>query len=93
MTPVTPVTTQQIIETQRQRPPARSLIIGLIVVLAVVGGVFVVRSIPRWQWEQQCAAAGGQVLSHATGSAPYLAHGSVISYTCEGPSGPISTWG
>ena len=75
-----------------RRAPLRSLLIGLVVVLAVVGSVFVVRSIPRWQWERQCADAGGHVVSHASGVQPYLAHGSVISYTCEGPAGLISTF-
>ena len=76
------MTTQLSTRAQRQGPSQRSLLIGLVVVLAVVGGVFAVRSIPRWQWESQCRAAGGQVTSQAGGVEPYLAHGSVISYRC-----------
>lgn len=72
--------------------PLRSLIIGLVVVLTVVGSVFAVRSIPRWQWESHCRDTGGRVVSHAGGHEPYLAHGSQISYTCEGSDGVISTW-
>lgn len=87
--------TTQIGATAPPRQPAvHSLIIGLIVVLSIVGGVFAVRSIPRWQWERQCVAGGGQVVSHASGAGgPYLAHGSRISYTCETADGPVSSWG
>ena len=37
-------------------------------------------------------AATTTMLSHAGGSDPYLAHGPVISYTCEGRDGLISSW-
>lgn len=72
--------------------PVRPLIVGLVCVLGVVGAVFTVQSIPRVEWTSQCWAAGGRVMSHARGSEPYLAHGSVISYTCEGPAGLIGSW-
>ncbi len=77
---------------RRAQQPVRPLIIGLACVLGVVGGVFVVQAVPRLEWTRQCWAGGGQVVSHAGGFEPYLAHGSVISYTCEGPDGLISSW-
>lgn len=86
------MTEQLSAQPQRVQPPLRSLIIGLVVVLTVVGSVFAVRSIPRWQWESHCRDTGGRVVSHAGGHEPYLAHGSQISYTCEGSDGVISTW-
>ena len=76
----------------RARQPVRPLIIGLVCVLGAVGGVFTVQAIPRVEWTRQCSVAGGRVVSHAGGNEPYLAHGSVISYTCEGPDGQISSW-
>lgn len=86
------MTEQLSAQPQRVQLPLRSLIIGLVVVLTVVGSVFAVRSIPRWQWESHCRDTGGRVVSHAGGHEPYLAHGSQISYTCEGSDGVISTW-
>jgi len=77
---------------RRAQQPVRPLIIGLVCVLGLAGGVFTVQAIPRWEWTKQCTAAGGQVVRHAGGNEPYLARGSVISYTCEGPYGLISSW-
>lgn len=72
------------------RQPVGPLILGLVSVLGIVGGVFAVQSIPRLAWMSQCSAAGGTVVSQAGGNEPYLAHGSIISYTCEGPTRPVS---
>ena len=79
-------------DTRRVQQPVRPLIIGLVCVFGIVGGVFAMQAIPRLEWTKQCSAAGGQVVSHAGGNDPYLAHGSVISYTCEGSDGLISSW-
>lgn len=77
-----------------ERPPqVRSLVLGLVCVLSVVGGVFAVQSVPRWQWADRCREGGGRVVSHASGHEPYLAHGSAISWTCEGaPPGVATSW-
>jgi hypothetical protein len=80
------------IDPGRVHQSVRPLIIGLVCVLGIVGGVFVMQAIPRFEWTKQCSVAGGQVVSHAGGNEPYLARGSVISYTCEGPYGLISSW-
>ena len=79
-------------DARRVQQSVRPLIIGLVCVLGMVGGVFAVQAIPRLEWAKQCDAAGGQVVSHAGGNDPYLADGSVISYTCEGSDGVISSW-
>lgn len=76
------MTRLQATDTRRAQQPVRPLIIGQVCVLGIVGGVLAVQAIPRFEWTKQCAAAGDQVVSHAGGNAPYLAHGSVISYTC-----------
>ena len=79
-------------DARRVQQPVRPLIIGLVCVLGMVGGVCAVQAIPRLGWTRQCSVAGGQVVSHAVGNEPYLAHGSVISYTVEGPDGLTSSW-
>ena len=76
----------------RSLSSARQVIVGLIAVLVVVAGLFSMQLARRAIWENQCLAAGGHVVTYTDDATPYVAQGSRAIYTCDEPSGRVSTW-